>query len=268
MGHYGTRYRLTFEDIELEKKFQALRSASTELRWRSIHYVLIWLLLAAYHELPWGLGGIANWIVGLSVALFPVAVALAGTALSFNKKQWHKWGDSSVIGTSFATVAAVLASAIWKSLKDPTNQQCPVLGSNCPSFVINQANVAVFSLIAVWVNIMSNLLFTTRVHVTVANFAAFVFGELVISRTTSSAYYIGIMATVAVSVMRPCATLRALRSALPPARASIPPSRPTAARRWDRCTAAITRSSRCGSTCSSTCAGSEAATPASSSSTT
>jgi hypothetical protein len=210
---------LTFEDPELEKNFRSLRSASIELRWRSYLYIVVWLVLALYHELPWRVSGYSNWIVGVAASAFPVISVGVGIAMSYNAIIWQRYGEFSVLCSTFVTVAAVLASSIWKFHRYPESQGCPINDDNCPSFATNPASVGVFSLVAIWVNLMSHLLFATRVPVSAVVFLAFVMSELATSRTVSSAYYIGIMATVA--VRRSCSN-----SAI-----SSPPFAPTASTR-------------------------------------
>jgi hypothetical protein len=190
---------LTFEDQELERKFEKLRSASFEIRSRSVQFLVVWFILALYHELPWGVEGLSNWIVGIVATLLPALAVAAGIALSYSAALLQRWGGHSVLCSTFITLTAVLASAVWKFLHHPPSQQCPANGANCPSFVINQANVGVFSLLAIWANLMSHLLFRARLAVTAAVFAAFLLIELATSHATSAAYYFGIMAAVAVS---------------------------------------------------------------------
>ena len=192
---------LTFEDQELERKFEKLRSASFEIRSRSVQYLVVWFILALYHELPWGLEGSSNWIVGTLVTLLPALAIVAGIVLSYNAALLQRWGKHSVLCSTLVMLVAVLASAVWKFLNHPPSQQCPANGSNCPSFVINQANIGVFSLLAIWANLISHLSFRAHLTVTAAVFAAFLLTELATSHTTSAAYYLGIMAAIAVMMM-------------------------------------------------------------------
>jgi hypothetical protein len=198
---------LTFEDQELENRFSALRSGSLESRWRFGQFAIVWLLLALYHEIPWSLKGIGNWSVGVAASMAPILTLGMGFALSYNPSGWRRWGTASVLLSAFTATAAVLGSAIWKFLKYPSSELCPIDGTNCPSFVVNQPNVAIYSLISVWTNMMTHLLFRARLSASAAVFLAFLVVELSTASTYAAAYYIGIMACVLVRCRRAAAAV-------------------------------------------------------------